>query len=240
MSSWEQLWDGMSPCMEPGIGDCVVWWDAWAVAVAVLGISVAALGVLVAGVSAAAVFWLGKQANSVATVGLNNGIAERDRLNDEADARMDREEKVLLCFLSAELEQARVKMNTVNHLLHSEEFNIDAFVDNPKLREVLADSARQVKLEKLHSVVGRLHAIRASTGMRLGRLAGDVAVLQRNLSDLALVNCKPDGQKAERVEQKKELLRSGHAAMGEIAARAASDSALLGALTTATATQLAL
>jgi hypothetical protein len=240
MSALEQLWNGISPCMEPGVGDCVVWWDAWAVAVALLGICVAALGVLVAGVSAAAVFWLGKQANSVATVGLNNGIAERIRLNNEADARMGREEKVLLCFLSAELDQARIKMNTVNQLLQSEEFNIDAFVANAKMRKILAERAGQVKLEKLHSVVGRLHAIEASTGMRLGRLAGDVAVLQRHLSDLANVNCDHEGQAAERVEQKKELLRAGHLAMKEVAARAASDSAFLGLLTTATAARLAL
>ncbi|MGE8210967.1 MAG: hypothetical protein ACN6RH_15845 [Stenotrophomonas rhizophila] len=32
----ENLWNGMSPCMEPGIKNCVVMWDAWAVVVGAL------------------------------------------------------------------------------------------------------------------------------------------------------------------------------------------------------------
>lgn len=30
MSRLQQWWHGISPCMELGVGDCVVWWDAWA------------------------------------------------------------------------------------------------------------------------------------------------------------------------------------------------------------------
>lgn len=30
MGRLSELWVGMSPCMEPGIKGCVVWWDAWA------------------------------------------------------------------------------------------------------------------------------------------------------------------------------------------------------------------
>lgn len=240
MSALEQLWNGVSPCMEPGIGDCVVWWDAWAVVVAVLGVFVATIGILVAGVSAFAVFWLGRQANLVAKVGLDNGVAERDRLSDEADRQRGREEKVLLCFLSAELDVARLKMGTLNELLQSVHCEVEAFVGNAKMRGVLAEKAAEVSLEKLHSVIGRLHAIQASTGMRLGRLAGDVPVLQRHLRDLANVSIADVDQASEKAERKRELLRAGYAAVKEIAARAASDSSFLGKLAHTTAAGLEL
>ncbi len=30
MNWFSTVWNGISPCMEPGVGNCVVWWDAWA------------------------------------------------------------------------------------------------------------------------------------------------------------------------------------------------------------------
>jgi hypothetical protein len=226
--------------MEPGVGDCVVWWDAWAVAVAVLGIYVATVGAFIAGASAIAVYWLGMQANLVAKVGLNNGIAERQRLNDEADTQRDREEKVLLCFLAAELDAAHVKMNALHQLLQSDGCTIETFVENVLVRRALAKKAAQVRLGRLHSVVGRLHAIQASTGMRLGRLAGDVSVLQRHLGDLANVSDVEVDQASGKAEQTRELLRFGYSAVKGIAARAASDSSFLGKLTNTTAAGLKL
>lgn len=41
------LWKGMSPCMNPGVGECVVWWEAWAVVVGiVVGITTAVIAIL--------------------------------------------------------------------------------------------------------------------------------------------------------------------------------------------------
>ncbi|MCU1085577.1 hypothetical protein [Stenotrophomonas maltophilia] len=231
------IWSGASPCMTLGQGDCVVWWDAWAVLTAVVGTSVAMVGVVVSGVSAYAVFWLGKQANSVAKVGLKNGIDERERLNSEAKAERVREEKVLLCFLSAELDAARVRMNTLDTLFRSDQCTVEEFVNNPHMRKVFAQRAAGVRLEKLHSVVGRLHAIQASTGMRLSRLAGDVSVLQRYLDELANVDTD---QASEELERKKELVRSGYLAVKGVAERAAKDGKFLGKLANTTAASLEL
>ncbi|MBH1599619.1 hypothetical protein I5U56_02815 [Stenotrophomonas maltophilia] len=44
MGSLEQLWNGISPCMEPGVGDCVVWWDAWAAVGTILAVFTAIFG----------------------------------------------------------------------------------------------------------------------------------------------------------------------------------------------------
>jgi len=64
------LWTGVSPCMTPGQGDCVVWWDAWAVvvggsavAIAVAALIVAWVGIGVTTASAFAVWKLGVTAN---------------------------------------------------------------------------------------------------------------------------------------------------------------------------------
>ncbi|MET3149102.1 UNVERIFIED_ORG: hypothetical protein ABIC77_000296 [Stenotrophomonas geniculata] len=46
--SWiGNLWRGMSPCMEPGIDGCVVWWDAWAAIGTSAAVAVALLTPLV-------------------------------------------------------------------------------------------------------------------------------------------------------------------------------------------------
>lgn len=44
MSGLQQLWHGISPCMELGVGDCVVWWDAWAAVGTVLAVFTAIFG----------------------------------------------------------------------------------------------------------------------------------------------------------------------------------------------------
>ncbi|HGM5043926.1 hypothetical protein [Stenotrophomonas maltophilia] len=47
MSGLQQWWHGISPCMELGVGDCVVWWDAWAVVVGLMvGVATVAVAVL--------------------------------------------------------------------------------------------------------------------------------------------------------------------------------------------------
>ncbi|MBH1778231.1 hypothetical protein I5W36_16565 [Stenotrophomonas maltophilia] len=60
MSQLQQLWNGISPCMEPGIGGCVVWWDAWAAVGTVLAVFTAIFGP-----SIQRRFFLRKKANAV-------------------------------------------------------------------------------------------------------------------------------------------------------------------------------
>ncbi|MCU1092694.1 hypothetical protein JAK58_14360 [Stenotrophomonas maltophilia] len=40
--------DGISTCSQLGVDDCVIWWEAWAVVAAFVGVSVALVGVLIA------------------------------------------------------------------------------------------------------------------------------------------------------------------------------------------------
>lgn len=179
------VWNGVSPCMEPGVGDCVVWWDAWAVAVAIAALLVAALNVGIAAVAAFAVYSLGRQANNVARVGLANGEAERARLDALSAAESEREEQVLLCFLSAEIAQARVNLRTLHSLLQTDIFSEANFIEKAVIRTQLAKLSKESTSRKLSSVISRLHAINPGTGMRLARLAGDLSSMQRDLAAYA-------------------------------------------------------
>jgi len=91
MSALQQLWNGISPCMEPGVGDCVVWWDAWAViagasaaGVAIGALIVAWLGIGVTTASTFAVWKLGVAANSASHKAVKIAGIEAKRSRDES------------------------------------------------------------------------------------------------------------------------------------------------------------
>lgn len=228
MSSWAQLWNGISPCMEPGVADCVVWWDAWAVVVAILGVAVATVSVGVAALAAFAVFVLGQKANEVARVGLTNGIEERRRLNAETAAERQREEQVLLCFLSGELAQIRVMVGAMLGVLNGEVYSRDRFVSTPDVRAKLEARAGEITMNKLSSVISRLHAVQPKTGMRLARLAGDISSIQREAEVYAANHWEPDTDDDPGLTKEKiEGLGVGFDSIKNLVVRAAGDAVVL-------------
>lgn len=239
MSALQQLWNGISPCMEPGVGGCAVWWDAWAVIVASVGLAVAMLNVVVAAGAAIAVFFLGKSANEVARVGLINGVNDRQRLNDEAAAEREREEKVLLCYLAGELAQTRITLRAMERMLDQPSHTVTRFVEDPEIRRALADSISAVSTEKISSVISRLHAVKAGTGMRLARLAGDIASLNRTFSSYASPRwAGTPRDDDELVRLRLDTLRSGFVNAKAIIKRAASDAVVLDMRSVEVATML--
>ncbi|WP_354275769.1 hypothetical protein [Stenotrophomonas sp. 2694] len=214
--------------MEPGVGDCVIWWDAWAVVVAVLGVAVAIASVGVAALAAFAVFLLGKKANAVAQVGLTNGIEERKRLNVQLAAEREREEQVLLCFLSGELAQIRVRVGAIQSLLNAATFSKDRFVSHSPIRAQLAERAGEITTNKLFSVISRLHAVPPKTGMRLARLAGDVSSIQREFGAYSLAHWEPSANDGPVLaKEKTEGLAEGFDNIKDLVDRAAADAAVL-------------
>ncbi|WP_141098710.1 hypothetical protein [Stenotrophomonas pavanii] len=228
MSGLQQLWNGISPCMEPGVADCVVWWDAWAVVVAILGVVVATVSVGVAALAAFAVFVLGQKANEVAQVGLTNGLEERRRLNAESQAERQREEQVLLCFLSGELAHIRVRVGAMLRLLNGAVFSRDQFVSTPDIRARLEAKAGEITMNKLSSVISRLHAVQPKTGMRLARLAGDISSIQREVRVYAGIHWEPDKDDDPGLAKEKiEGLGTGFDSIKRLVVRAAGDAVML-------------
>lgn len=228
MSVLQQLWNGISPCMEPGVADCVVWWDAWAVVVAILGVVVAAVNVGVAALAAFAVFVLGQKANEVAQVGLTNGLEERRRLNAESKAERQREEQVLLCFLSGELAQIRIRVGAMLRVLNGEVYSREKFVSTLEVRAKLEARAGEITMIKLSSVISRLHAVQPKTGMRLARLAGDISSIQREVGAYAAIHWEPDKDDDPGLAKEKvEGLGAGFDSIKRLVVRAAGDAVVL-------------
>lgn len=155
--------NGVSQCW-PLANDCVVWWDAWAVVVAAIALLVAWLGLAVAGGSAAAVFWLGHQANKLGQV--TRDVSEADR---------KREGTFILAYLYTELLDAYS--------------SADAWFDQQGLFEYFpaADEVtRSGMLEMIRSIsmpmttahFDRLHVLEPELGMRLARVLSTLELLR--------------------------------------------------------------
>lgn len=175
--------DGVSQCW-PLAKDCVVWWDAWAVVVAAIALLVAWMGLAVAGGSAAAVFWLGLQANKLGQV--TREVSEADR---------NREGTFILAYLYTELLDAYS--------------SADAWFDQRGLLEYFpaADEATRSKmLEMIRSIsmpmtiahFNRLHVLEPELGMRLARVLSTLELLR--FAAPRLIGLPNDAETIARVE----------------------------------------
>lgn len=185
MSSWEQLWNGISPCMEPGVGDCVVWWDAWAAsgalaaaAVAVLALSVAWIGVLVTATSALAVWRVGVEANRSSQLAVSLARAESER-----QAVRDRRERTLvLVQINGEVfNNKRLLSGTYKKLASP-----DAKDNLVNVAGYLAE--RIIEIEKVEfpitrELADRLHYLGDSLGPTLARCTGMARALADTYRD---------------------------------------------------------
>lgn len=185
MSSWEQLWNGISPCMEPGVGDCVVWWEAWAAsgalaaaAVAVLALSVAWIGVLVTATSALAVWRVGVEANRASELAVSLARTESER----QAVRGRREHTLVLVQINGEVFYNKRLLSDVHSKLASPEAN-DNFVNVPGYLAERISEIEKVKFPITRELADRLHYLGDSLGPTLARCAGMARALADNYRD---------------------------------------------------------
>jgi len=155
---------GFSQCSWPGPA-CRVWWEAWAA----LGAWAAAV---VAGVSAFAVFYLGRQANKLATSQASQAEAERFR-----------EAYVVLRLIGPDAFAMLPKADVAHHYV-TEQVTEEQYVNDVRLRHAVAAQFKQVKLPNIESVLHRIHVLDPPCA---GAAAHSVATLRilRHLSDAA-------------------------------------------------------
>ncbi len=177
--SW---WKGISTCPDLGIDGCVVWWDGWAVVVAIVAVfATVFLGV--------ATLWLGRQANRLGvqanklsqTAFNSQREAENARQAAERDLR-NREKAVALAYCNVELKELQLRTMVIYSFMGpGADFCEDAFVGSTSTRELLSKNAKNLKTDRLQSLLGRLHALPEEEGVDLARLLGICASVQDQL-----------------------------------------------------------
>lgn len=190
--SW---WKGVSTCPELGIDGCVVWWDGWAVVVAV----VAVFATIFLGV---ATLWLGRQANrlgdqanALSQMAFNSQReAEKVRQDAERDLR-NREKAVALAYCNVELKELQLRTMVIYAFMGlGADFCEDAFVESISTRELLSKNAKNLKTDRLRSLLGRLHALPEEEGVDLARLLGICASVQDQLALAAKSRLEPSDE----------------------------------------------
>lgn len=186
MASWEQLWNGISPCMELGVGECVVWWDAWGVVVATIAAVIAAIGLIVTAASALAVFWLGKQANAIA-----------NSAHEVAAASRYREGQFILVYLYSEILDAHSSVEA--WLTHVERVRNVFLILNNQQREDVLRIVYDVAMPKAEEIFDRLHVLEPEVGKRLARVLGTVRLLK--LAKGPLLRLENNAEGKERLDK---------------------------------------
>ncbi|HFF5999918.1 TPA: hypothetical protein ACGCGS_000373 [Stenotrophomonas maltophilia] len=170
--------DGIFRCGPLGVDDCVVWWDAlaaagsWAaVAVAVIAVGIAWLGMVVAAGSAYAVWRLGSEANRLAAAPAE--VARKEAVQERV---------VLLSALYGET----LRVSSIAGAWHSlvEEFGIDHMLDNDESRINAASSLSEIDMPLTKELMGRLHVLPVAESSALAQCLGIVSVLHASAESL--------------------------------------------------------
>ncbi len=167
MSALEQLWNGISPCMEPGVGDCVVWWDAWAVVAgaSAVGIAIGALivawvGVGVTTASAFAVWKLGIAANAASSEATRIAAAEATRSGDESTRRAFREETEELLALIQVHGEVALALGIAKHVVRTIEgggIGKQLFLAEERFRQTVFVDVSRLEFPMVASAMDRMH-----------------------------------------------------------------------------------
>ncbi|MEA9738643.1 hypothetical protein VDF74_06515 [Xanthomonas campestris pv. raphani] len=135
---------------------CEINWDAWAVVIAVGALLASALSVLITGVSAYAVFWLGKQANRLA----------RTTYDIEQAARA-REAKFILGYLYAEVLYNHACI--IDWLSKADFYEKELLLFDQNQIQGMLDVLGELHLPQTEALFGRLHVVDQTIGARLAR-----------------------------------------------------------------------
>ncbi|MGE8283672.1 MAG: hypothetical protein ACN6PX_07400 [Stenotrophomonas lactitubi] len=206
--SWiGNFWRGVSPCMEPGVGDCVVWWDGWAVAVALFAavlatasLVVAFWGVLATVVSSIAVWKLGQRANSLAESGAEQVRLEREAIAAVKAEEREREAVIVLSYISSELTALFPSVAALAIQL-AEDGSEERFTHFIEIRRIWADDVNALKAPRIESCLQRLNLLPSDLGVRISRILGDVRTLQDVLTSVAAESpggARSDDERANR------------------------------------------
>lgn len=144
------------------------------------------LAVVVAGVSAYAVFRLGRQANRLAKIALDSAADERnERLRLDA-LRAAREERTILAHVFAELD---AMVGTFGALANTtgpgQSGDLPVVARRTEVRARLLEKSKELITSRIDSMVPMLARISPEIGLRLARLAGDCALIKQKLEQLA-------------------------------------------------------
>ncbi len=155
-------WLGFSQCWPMG-EVCTIDWDAWAVVATLVTIYIAWLSALVTALSAAAVFWLGKQANSVATASHRIATAS----HEIAQAERSREAHLILAYLYSEVLDTYSSIEGWLQQANAVEAHFLGMNDTER-RQVL-DGLGPLAMPQTEAIFGRLHVVDEEVGGRLAR-----------------------------------------------------------------------
>ncbi|WP_157355496.1 hypothetical protein [Stenotrophomonas maltophilia] len=223
MSSLQQLWHGISPCMEPGVGDCVVWWDAWGVAVAFAALAVGCVNVVVAVLAAIAVYWLGKQANALATASSDAQRREDGRRQKQSEDEQNRERSVALAYCCAELSELNIHLGFLaSYMQPGGKAAKDVFVSDQAMRTRLFKLTTKLQTSRLESMLPRLHALPEETGVDLGLLLGSCGQLCTQLKIAAETGSPETFSDPEQQKRRRRYLSHVHDTNRQIAESARS------------------
>lgn len=169
MSVLQQLWNGISPCMEPGVGDCVVWWDAWAViagasavAIAIGALIVAWLGIGVTTASAFAVWKLGIAANSASNKATRIAAGEARRSRNESVRRVFREETEELLVLIQVHGEVSLALGVAKNVVRNLEgggLGKQLFLTDKQFRRAVFDDTSRLDFPMVASAMDRMHFV---------------------------------------------------------------------------------
>lgn len=176
-------WLGFNQCWPMG-PKCTVDWDAWALPIAVIAVTVTWLGVLVTGASAVAVYWLGRQANNLALAAHSEAARQRALDASKIEAERLREERVLLCFLLAELQELATSSAAIRDALQLPYTGLDKFVESAEARGFLVETSPWLATDRLEACLGRLHLISEDTGLRLAALLGSCHFVRMRANEI--------------------------------------------------------
>lgn len=224
----KHLWGGISPCMTPGIGECVVWWEAWAVGVALLAVFVAfaALvvsfwGVIATVISSIAIWRLGQKANHLAESGAEQVRIERNALADMQVAEREREAVIVLSYISSELSAIYPSVAAMRTQLNQEGAE-ERFVTSMPWRKVWADDLGKLETPRMDSVLQLLYRLPSNMGRRVARVLGDVQTLQDIMKATAAQGLTREDTEQER-QVKERWLRTLYTSARHASERAAAD-----------------
>ncbi|MDQ4681406.1 hypothetical protein [Stenotrophomonas maltophilia group sp. RNC7] len=162
-----QIWSGMSPCMTPGLGDCVVWWDAFA-AVGAIG---AVIATVVLGVFT---YRLGVAANNASDAALKLAADEEKRQK----TREGREKTLVLVQINGEVTDNQKELADIHRRLDGPLAD-ELFVTDDIFRQAMLDRLTKVEFPITNQLVDRLHYLDDPIGPALVRCVAMLRSLNR-------------------------------------------------------------
>lgn len=193
-------WKAVFRCEQLGVDNCVVWWDA----VAAVG---AAAGVFVTALSAFAVYWLGRQAHSLAKTAHDAQKEYERRRAQEILAEQVREEVVTLAYCCAELDELDVRLAGINGLFA---VNAKSFVEYKDDRAYLAKTCEKLVTARLEKMLPRMHVLPEKTGIELARLLAHCSRLISLTAEHAVEKSPADFPDPVKEQEQREYLSTCH------------------------------